>query len=270
MHPLASKIALPIVAVLVFCAALTLPKILQATGAIPSPLGDETVVETPAEEPVSEELVAAARELQAEWQNTDNITPTSSASQPSPVAKFAQLLALRDLDGAEDELSNLESTEALDPETLQSLKNALDKNRTEEEQLVALEKAVEQASIDSAAKENLPAPPPLPESLSVLFEADSSRVSDLGRIDLQKAVDKAKVDDRFLIQVRGYTDKAGDTKYNAILAQARAETVRDVLVELGLPPYQVSTLAFGESQAEPEAADSDENQRRVDLVFRYR
>ena len=270
MSPLALKIALPIIAVLVFCAALTLPKLLQATGVIPTPLGEEPVAEAPAEELVSAELVAAAKELQSEWDTSDNITTTGSASQPSPVARFAQLLALRDLDAAEKELTNLEADEALDPETLQSLKDALGKNRTEEEQLLALEKSVEQASKNRTAQENLPAPPPLPESISILFEADSSRVSDSAQSALQKAVEEAQVDERFQIQVRGYTDKAGDTKYNAILAEARAETVRDVLVELGLPPVQVTTLAFGESQALPDAADSDENQRRVELVFRYR
>ena len=271
MSPLALRIALPIIAVLVFFGALSLPKFLQKTGAIPTPLGIEEETPVPAKEAVSAELVAAAKDLQTDWQNNGNVSSTAAPAQKaSPVAQFAQLLALRDLDGAEKELAKLEANDALDAETLESLKNALAKNRTEESQILALEKSVEQASIAGAVKKDLPAPPPLPENASILFGADSSRISDNTRADLEKIVAKAKASERFQIQVRGYTDKSGDTKYNAILAEARAETVRDVLIELGLPPVQVTTLAFGESQAEPTAADNDESQRRVELVFRYR
>ena len=270
MSPLALKIALPIIAVLVFIGAMSLPKLLQSTGAIPMPLGEEEVEAAPPEEPVSAELVAAAKELQSEWNNGQSVSSNGSAPKVSPVAQFAQLLALRDLDGAEKELKKLEDSDALDSKTLESLKNALAKNRTEEEQILALEKSVEQASTAGVVEKDLPAPPPLPENASIRFEADSSRISAASRAELAKVAAKAKESERFQIQVRGYTDKSGDTKYNAILAEARAETVRDVLIELGLPPVQVTTLAFGESQAEPTAADNDESQRRVELVFRYR
>ena len=113
-----------------------------------------------------------------------------------------------------------------------------------------------------------PAPAaPLPEKASLTFDLDSSLISDTMRETLaplaQSLIDRPDL----IAQVRGYTDSLGDKKYNAQLAQVRAEAVMDALIDLGAPAIQLKTLSFGESQSSQKSTPND---RRVELVFRYR
>jgi outer membrane protein OmpA-like peptidoglycan-associated protein len=70
-----------------------------------------------------------------------------------------------------------------------------------------------------------------------------------------------------VIQVEGHTDSTGSESYNMELSARRAEAVKNVLVQKGVDPSRILTLAFGES--EPIASNDTEygraRNRRVEI-----
>lgn len=49
-----------------------------------------------------------------------------------------------------------------------------------------------------------------------------------------------------LLTVEGFTDPAGSREYNLRLGQARAESVKDYLVQQGMPGDRIRTVSYGE------------------------
>lgn len=77
-----------------------------------------------------------------------------------------------------------------------------------------------------------------------------------------------------LVTVEGFTDPAGSAAFNKRLGQARAEAVRDYLVNTaGLPAAQVRAVSYGEDknrQVRPGAyGDAGQDNRRVGLIVDY-
>ena len=77
-----------------------------------------------------------------------------------------------------------------------------------------------------------------------------------------------------LVTVEGFTDPAGSAAYNKRLGQARADAVRDYLVDnAGLPQSQVRAVSYGEDeerQVRPGAfGDAGQDNRRVGLIVDY-
>ena len=76
------------------------------------------------------------------------------------------------------------------------------------------------------------------------------------------------------IQVQGHTDSVGSDAYNDRLSLARAEAVRQWLMQNGIPPQAVTTEGFGRHQPAvpntfPDGRDNPEGRarnRRVVLV----
>jgi len=70
-----------------------------------------------------------------------------------------------------------------------------------------------------------------------------------------------------VIQVEGHTDSTGSESYNMDLSSRRAEAVKNLLVQKGVGPSRILTIAYGESK--PIAAnDSDYGRaknRRVEI-----
>ncbi len=68
------------------------------------------------------------------------------------------------------------------------------------------------------------------------------------------------------MQLRGHADATGDTEYNAILARARCEVVRDFLVTKGIDAKRLEVISFGDTQA-ASSGKTPEELRRVDVIF---
>lgn len=67
-------------------------------------------------------------------------------------------------------------------------------------------------------------------------------------------------DDHGTITVTGHADSTGETDYNRALGQARAEAVRDYLVEAGVDADRITTATAGEDSP---AADNDSDYGRA-------
>jgi len=111
------------------------------------------------------------------------------------------------------------------------------------------------------------APVELPDPISIAFAFDSTYLSDESKAKLEPVVEMLGKEASLSLQLRGHTDGRGAADYNALLAQARCEVVRDFLLGKGIEGKRLAVVSFGKSQAEG-SGKSAEELRRVELIFR--
>jgi outer membrane protein OmpA-like peptidoglycan-associated protein len=74
----------------------------------------------------------------------------------------------------------------------------------------------------------------------------------------------------YKLEIEGHTDSTGSDAYNQKLSQSRAESVRDFLVEQGIPAERIpSTQGYGRTKpiAPNDSRANRERNRRVDIVI---
>jgi outer membrane protein OmpA-like peptidoglycan-associated protein len=69
------------------------------------------------------------------------------------------------------------------------------------------------------------------------------------------------------LSIDSHTDAVGPDEYNRILSEIRAETVRDVLVNLGIESSEVEVQGYGEERLLV-ASRSNSRNRRVEVSAR--
>ncbi|MNW00775.1 putative lipoprotein YiaD precursor [compost metagenome] len=74
---------------------------------------------------------------------------------------------------------------------------------------------------------------------------------------------------RRVVRIEGYSDSRGDKLENLELSRARAQTVADVLIDLGIDSKRIEAQGLGESfpVAENASARGRAQNRRVEIVF---
>ena len=101
---------------------------------------------------------------------------------------------------------------------------------------------------------------------SVKFPLNRHELSPEAEQRLADFASKLKGDNKNVyLEIQGFTDATGDTKYNEDLAAERAETVRKFLSKQGVPLNRMATISYGED-APVVANDTRENRaqnRRV-------
>jgi outer membrane protein OmpA-like peptidoglycan-associated protein len=100
-----------------------------------------------------------------------------------------------------------------------------------------------------------------------LFRFDGRSLADLlpeGRrkLDALASDIKGSVKSVDTIRVTGYTDRLGSSAYNQALSLARANTVRDYLVQAGVPAQSMQVQGKGESEPKVQCAQT----RRAELI----
>jgi outer membrane protein OmpA-like peptidoglycan-associated protein len=100
-----------------------------------------------------------------------------------------------------------------------------------------------------------------------LFRFDGRSLADLlpeGRRKLDALASDIKGSVRSVdtIRVTGYTDRLGSSAYNQALSLARANTVRDYLVQAGVPAQNMQVQGKGESEPKVQCAQT----RRAELI----
>ncbi|MDQ0570047.1 OOP family OmpA-OmpF porin [Variovorax paradoxus] len=115
--------------------------------------------------------------------------------------------------------------------------------------------------------ERLPAaaPPAAPRKITLgadgLFRFDGSSLADLlpeGRRKLDALVGdiKSSVKSVDAVRITGHTDRLGSNAYNNALSLARANTVRDYLVQAGIAAQNVQVQGKGESEPKVQCAQT--------------
>ncbi len=95
---------------------------------------------------------------------------------------------------------------------------------------------------------------------NIFFDTGKATLSPQSRLELQKAVDLMKSNPTMVIEVGGHTDNVGDDASNMKLSHDRARSVRDYLVNAGIPGARVQAKGYGESS--PIAPNDNEEGRK--------
>jgi outer membrane protein OmpA-like peptidoglycan-associated protein len=102
---------------------------------------------------------------------------------------------------------------------------------------------------------------------NVLFASGKSTVLPGAQEKLNAVANALKDQDRMIV-VEGHTDSQGSDASNVTLSQSRAQTVRDYLVEHGVPANRIQSKGIGEARpvADNASAEGRANNRRVEII----
>jgi len=115
-----------------------------------------------------------------------------------------------------------------------------------------------------------PAPPAGVFHTDVYFDFKSTRLrADAVRV-LQDTTGLMDLANAWVVLVQGHADRQGPAEYNRVLAQRRAQAVKQFLVELGVPETSIRLVTLGQdgSLCDDPGKECQELNRRVHLEFR--
>ena len=90
----------------------------------------------------------------------------------------------------------------------------------------------------------------------IFFEFDSSAISAKAESILKAKAEWMRRNPSLAIVIEGHCDNRGTTEYNLALGEARAESVKGFLIDLGIPDTRIRTISYGEER--PLAQGNDE------------
>ena len=101
----------------------------------------------------------------------------------------------------------------------------------------------------------------------VRFKTSSDELLPESAMILDKVANILHANSSMIIEISGHTDSAGDADNNMALSQRRAESVRNYLIQVGIPEQSLSAKGYGETlpvedNATPEGRKMN---RRVEL-----
>ena len=116
----------------------------------------------------------------------------------------------------------------------------------------------------------LEALPGRPMSYTLYFLEGKDELTPESRIELDKVFAELKHRPLPDVAVIGHTDTVGGLEYNDKLSRARAERMRDMLVELGIPPERIQAAGRGKRELLVPTEDnvSEPRNRRVEINVR--
>jgi OOP family OmpA-OmpF porin len=114
-------------------------------------------------------------------------------------------------------------------------------------------------------------PPPAavaPPSFMVFFDWDRSNLSAQALGTIKQAADAYKSKGNARITATGHTDTSGPEAYNMALSLRRANTVKDALVQNGVPATAIAVVGRGEQGLLVQTGDGvrEPQNRRVEIV----
>jgi len=134
--------------------------------------------------------------------------------------------------------------------------------------------SVEEVTPPVTAEERPVAPPPAASSAAgladVYFEFDKADITSAARTALEQNARWILGRGGVQLRIEGHGDERGTNEYNLALGERRAGAVKRVLVALGVPAANLSTITYGEEQ--PVCREHDEScwgkNRRAHLALR--
>ena len=102
----------------------------------------------------------------------------------------------------------------------------------------------------------------------VLFDTAKYTLKPAAREKLAKISGIVLAHPGLSLKVEGHTNSVGSDEYNQLLSEQRASSVRDFLVQQGVPDHSVTSRGFGKTQpaATNDTAEGRSKNRRVELV----
>jgi outer membrane protein OmpA-like peptidoglycan-associated protein len=102
----------------------------------------------------------------------------------------------------------------------------------------------------------------LPEGFDVVFRTASSALAVNDRLQLNEVIALLATRTDLRVMITGYADASGNREANLRLSQARAQMVRQYLLQSGMAEHRILINFFGDAKAEGSARD-----RRVEVRF---
>lgn len=129
---------------------------------------------------------------------------------------------------------------------------------------------VSQPEVDQTFAQALAAQPPASMSFRLYFEMGTSTVTEESRSQLEALLAEVATRAAVEVEITGHTDTVGKLEDNDRLSLARAQTVRDLLVQRGIHAHFIRTVGRGEREllvSTPEETAEPRN-RRVEIIVR--
>ena len=136
--------------------------------------------------------------------------------------------------------------------------------------LVTAAAALMLAACEEPAPATAPPPPPAVPAASymVFFDWDSSRLNNQSMTVIGQAAAAFKSRNGTSITATGHTDTSGGDAYNMALSLRRANTVKDALVQQGVPAAAINAIGVGKAGLlvpTPDGVREPQN-RRVEIA----
>ena len=96
---------------------------------------------------------------------------------------------------------------------------------------------------------------------NIFFELNSSNLRDESLVELNKIIKFMESNPFLVIEIGGHTDNSGSKAYNLNLSDDRASSVKDALVQRGIPSDRIQTKGYGMSV--PLNTNSSEQERAL-------
>jgi outer membrane protein OmpA-like peptidoglycan-associated protein len=112
---------------------------------------------------------------------------------------------------------------------------------------------------------------PVNKTLALTFKRNSSEIFKSGYVKIVEFAEFLKQNPSYKVEIIGHTDSVGKAESNMILSSARAEAVKDALVEQGIKESRLSFKGRGEleplmSNRTPEGRKMN---RRIEIKLKY-
>jgi peptidoglycan-associated lipoprotein len=122
-------------------------------------------------------------------------------------------------------------------------------------------------SLQSLGKKKEPQKSPLED---IFFPFDQFSLTDEARGILQKNADWLRSHREARILIEGHCDERGTVEYNLALGERRAQSVKDYLVNLGIPEDRLSIISYGKERpfASGQTEEAWAQNRRAHFLLR--
>lgn len=129
---------------------------------------------------------------------------------------------------------------------------------------------IDQRQVDSLFSDSIKALPLEPASILLFFFHDSTELTAESKSSIADILSLINKREFYEISIIGHTDTTGNDEYNMRLSSARAETVRDALLSLGIRSAQVELRYHGKREpAVPTGNNvSEPRNRRVEVIVK--
>jgi outer membrane protein OmpA-like peptidoglycan-associated protein len=118
--------------------------------------------------------------------------------------------------------------------------------------------------------EVLEAQPARPFKYTLYFNTGMTQLTTQSKEALDEVTQKIKSFPAAQVTVIGHTDRVGSDSENDVLSLKRANTVREMLIQIGIPKEAIEVVGRGERELLVRTADgvSEEKNRRVEIKLR--
>jgi OmpA-OmpF porin, OOP family len=113
------------------------------------------------------------------------------------------------------------------------------------------------------------APPPVPQSYMVFFDFDKSDLTAEAQRIITSASEDFKKGGYVRLVITGHTDTMGTDAYNQKLSERRADSVKKMMIKLGVDPKAIQAIGVGKNGLLVPTADQirEAQNRRAEIVF---